>query len=83
LIILGVNGQVERMNRTLKEATVKRFHYNSHDQLRRQLDDFVAAYNFAPRLKRLRGLTLYEVICKHGPMSHTTSPRTRTTKCRD
>ena len=29
------NGQVERMNRTLKDATVKRYHYDSHDQLRR------------------------------------------------
>jgi hypothetical protein len=25
------NGQVERMNRTLKEATVNNFHYASHD----------------------------------------------------
>lgn len=25
------NGQVERMNRTVKAATVKRFHYESHD----------------------------------------------------
>jgi len=58
------NGQVERMNRTIKDATVKRFHYDSHDQLRRHLDDFVAAYNFARRLKRLRGLTPYEFICK-------------------
>jgi hypothetical protein len=31
------NGQVERMNRTLKEATVKRYHYESHDQLRTHL----------------------------------------------
>jgi IS30 family transposase len=37
------NGQVERMNRTIKEATVQRFHYDSHDQLRRHPDDFVAA----------------------------------------
>lgn len=58
------NGQVERMNRTIKDATVKRFHYDSHDQLRRPLDDFIAAYNFARRLKRLRGLTPYEFICK-------------------
>ena len=58
------NGQVERMNRTIKDATVKRFHYDSHDQLRRHLDDFIAAYNFARRLKRLRGLTPYEFICK-------------------
>ena len=52
------------MNRTIKEATVQRFHYDSHDQLRRHLDDFVAAYNFARPLKRLRGLTPYEFICK-------------------
>ena len=58
------NGQVERMNRTIKDATVKRYHYDSHEQLRRHLDDFVAAYNFGRRLKRLRGLTPYEFICK-------------------
>ena len=57
------NGQVERMNRTIKEATVKRFHYDNHDQLRRHLDDFVSAYNFARRLKTLKGLTPYEYIC--------------------
>jgi len=58
------NGQVERMNRTLKEATVKRFYYESHQQLRQHLDDFVKAYNFARRLKTLKGLTPYEYICK-------------------
>jgi hypothetical protein len=58
------NGQVERMNRTIKEATVKRFHYDGHDQLRAHLENFVAAYNFARRLKTLKGLTPYEFICK-------------------
>jgi transposase InsO family protein len=58
------NGQVERMNRTIKDATVKRFHYDSHDQLSQHLADFIAAYNFARRLKTLRGLTPYEAICK-------------------
>jgi len=58
------NGQVERMNPTIKEATVKRFHYATHDQLRTHLADFVSAYNFARRLKTLRGLTPYEAICK-------------------
>jgi hypothetical protein len=52
------------MKRTIKEATVKRFHYEGHDQLRQHLADFVAAYNFARRLKTLRGLTPYEAICK-------------------
>ena len=51
------------MNQTIKEATVKRFHYDSHDQLRRHLDDFVSAYNFARRLKTLKGLTPYEYVC--------------------
>jgi hypothetical protein len=51
------NGQVKRMNRTIKEATVKRFHYESHDQLRTHLAASTAAYNFACRLKTLSGLT--------------------------
>ncbi len=55
---------VERMNRTIKDATVKRYHYESHDQLRQHLGDFVAAYNFGRRLKTLKGLTPYEAICK-------------------
>jgi transposase InsO family protein len=58
------NGQVERMNRTLKEATVKRYHYDSHNQLREHLAAFLAAYNFAKRLKTLRGLTPHEYVCK-------------------
>ena len=45
------------MNRTIKEATVQRYHYDSHEQLRRHLDDFVDAYNFGRRLKTLKGLT--------------------------
>ena len=35
------NGQVERMNRTIKEATVKRYHYDNHEQLRTHLADFI------------------------------------------
>ncbi|WP_265506846.1 integrase core domain-containing protein, partial [Paracoccus rhizosphaerae] len=70
------NGQVERMNRTIKDATVKRFHYDSHDQLRTHLADFMPAYNFARRLKTLAShgpwtdggpwlaLTSYKFICK-------------------
>ncbi len=53
------NGQVERMNRTLKEATVRRYHYGSHRQLEDHLAAFLDAYNFAKRLKTLRGLTPY------------------------
>ena len=58
------NGQVERMNRTLKEATVNRHHNDSHNELKQRLHAFLMAYNFAKRLKTLRGLTPYEHICK-------------------
>lgn len=52
------------MNRTIRDATVKRDHDNSHDQLRTHLADFMAACNFARRLKALSGLTPYEYLCK-------------------
>jgi transposase-like protein len=58
------NGQVERMNRTIKEATVKRYHYDSHRQLGAHLNDFINAYNYGRRLKTLKGRTPYEYICK-------------------
>jgi len=58
------NGQVERMNRTIKEATVQRYHYDTHEQLDQHLADFVNAYNFGRRLKTLNGLTPYEFICR-------------------
>ncbi len=52
------------MNRTLKDATVKRYHYESHDELRAHLQLFLQAYNYARRLKALRGLTPYEFTCR-------------------
>src|SRR5476651_1712080 len=58
------NGQVERMNRTIKEATVKRYHYDRHQQLETHLADFINAYNYGRRLKTLKGLTPYEFIAK-------------------
>jgi Integrase core domain len=63
------NGQVERMNRTLKassrrDGAVKRYHYEDHAQLRAHLQLFVDAYNHARRLKTLRGLTPYEFVCQ-------------------
>jgi transposase-like protein len=46
------NGQVERMNRTLKDATVKKYHCQTHHHLKEHLHAFLMAYNFAKRLKR-------------------------------
>jgi hypothetical protein len=52
------------MCQTIKEATVKRYCYQSHDHLKRHLHAFLMAYNFAKRLKTLKGLTPYEYVCK-------------------
>lgn len=50
------------MSRTIKEATVGRYHCDNHAE--RHLGDFIAAYNFGRRLKTLKGLAPYEFICK-------------------
>src|SRR6202044_1566227 len=71
------NGQVERLNRTIKDATVTRYFYETHDELRAHLCHFVDAYNFARRLNTLRGLTPYEFVCKawtSQPQRFTISP---------
>ncbi len=52
------------MIRTIKDAKVKRFHYDSHGQLLTHLTDFIDTYSFARRLKPLSGLTPYEYFCK-------------------
>lgn len=56
------NGQVERMNRTLKEATIKQYHYQSFDELQEHLAAFLAVYNCAKRLKSLKLKTPLEFL---------------------
>jgi transposase InsO family protein len=80
------NGQVERMNRTIKEATVRRYHYDNHEQLRVHLQLFVDAYNHARRLKTFRGPPPSEFIhqvwtkeperSRLNPLHHTPEPYT-------
>jgi hypothetical protein len=57
------NGQAERMNRTVKDATVKTYHYDDLESLKAHVLAFVTAYNFAKHLKALRWRTPYQVIC--------------------
>ena len=58
------NGQAERMNRTIKDATTKLFHYPDLESLKAHVLAFVAAYNFAKHLKALRWRTPYETLCQ-------------------
>ena len=58
------NGQAERMNRTIKDATIKTYHYDDLENLKAHVMAFVTAYNFAKHLKALKWRTPYQVICK-------------------
>jgi hypothetical protein len=81
--IMPDNGQVERMNRTIKEATVKRYHYDRHDQLEGHLTDFINAYNYGRRLKTLKGLPPTNTSASAGLLSQNDSSSIRSSKCRD
>jgi len=59
------------MNGTIREATVKRYHYDSHAPLTAHLHDFIDACNYGRRPKTLKGLTPFEYICKIGQPSQT------------
>lgn len=52
------------MNRTIKDATTKRYHYDSHEQLRTHIEVILDATNQARRLKTLKGLMLAQFIWK-------------------
>lgn len=45
------------MNRTIKEATVRRYLYDDHVQFERHLAELIGAYNFGQRLKTLKSLS--------------------------
>jgi len=57
------NGQGERMNRTVKDATVNAFHYQDRENLKAHVIAFVSAYNFAKHLKALKWQTPFQSIC--------------------
>lgn len=70
------------MNRTIKEATVKRYHYDSHDELRDHLANFVDAF-LLDGLKRSKASRHVSPSANPGPQSQKDSSLNRTSKCRD
>lgn len=78
------NGQVDRMNQTIKGATARCFHDDSHDPLRMHRTDLMDAWNYARRSKTLNGLTSREQACKKsGRRRQIESSQIRSTNCRD
>jgi hypothetical protein len=61
------NGPVERPNRTLQEATGRRYPYETTEQLHEHLQAFRLAYHHAKRLETLRGLPPHEFVCAQHP----------------
>ena len=57
------NGQAERMDRSVKEATVQAFHDETLEGLTAHVLAFVTAYNLAQHLKALRWRTRFQANC--------------------
>jgi len=51
------------MNRTVKEAAIKAFHYPDLEALKAHVLAFVRAYDFAKHLKAPRWRTPFQAIC--------------------
>ena len=56
------NGQVEQMNRAIKEAVIGRYHLGSRKELEQHLHAFLMEYNLASRLNVLKGNSPYDFI---------------------
>jgi hypothetical protein len=74
------NGQVERMNRTIKEAPLRLYHYDRPDQFDAHCR--INAYNYARLLKTLKGLTPTNTSANAGLPSQNVSTSIRSAKCR-
>ncbi len=77
------NGQAERMNRTVKDATLKAFHYETLDSLKAHLDAFITAYNFAKHLNPSAGEHLSKPSAMPGLKTKRPSLSIRTISFRD
>lgn len=66
----------------IKNATLGRFYYETREQLRGSLSDFVVAHNFAGRPKTLNGLTSYEPTARDAVPNPNGLPSARSAKCR-
>ena len=56
------NGQVERFNRTWKENTIKKCHYENVEEFRKHILFWVADYNFNKKLKSLKLKRIFQGV---------------------
>jgi transposase InsO family protein len=60
------NAQGERLNRPLKEATVRPYHSETTEHLNEHWQAFLLAYHHAKRRKTLSALTPHAFVCAQG-----------------
>lgn len=60
-----MEGQVERMNRTLKEATVNRYQHRSHAPRKEHIQAFLMVSTFSNHLMSLGHLPAYRICLQH------------------
>ena len=78
------NGQVERMNRTIKEATVQRYHYDTHDAARAPPHRLRQCLQLRPPAEDPQGSHTIRIHLQSlDNTSQNDSPSIRSTKCRD
>jgi hypothetical protein len=73
-----INDQAERMNRTVKEATDKTFHYDALESFKAHVLSFATACNFAKHHKALKWKIPFQSICdawKSNPSAFKINPR--------
>jgi hypothetical protein len=69
----GTNGQAERMNRTVKDATIKAFHYPDLDSLKAHVLAFVSALTLRSTSKHSAGRRPSKPSARPGPARPTSS----------
>jgi hypothetical protein len=80
--VLDVSSQI-LMGHSYRVIRRMRYGTDSTRELRAHLQNFVDAYNFARRLKTLKGLPPYEFICKAWTSDPHRFKISRSSKCRD
>ena len=68
------NGQVERMNRSLKSWTVERYYYENFETLKKDLLARVDEYNHLRKLRSINSLTPWQASIFFANLSINTSP---------
>jgi hypothetical protein len=75
--------EAKQMNRTIKDAAIKRFHYDSLEQLRRHLQGSIGAHTFSRDKERSKISRRTNSSADDGLTTGSTHFSIQSSKCRD